>query len=159
MFEPGEVGHRRRQMHRSRRTDRPQWIVRHQVDIVRLGQASDLHRLSQAADIAHVKAGKLRDASFEIGLELPLAGELLANSERHVRHRAQGLVGLGAFTADRLLQKVQRARRHLLAKRRGLGHRQPVVVIDAQHRIGPQLLPQLGQPRSRNADGFTRLEE
>ena len=66
-LEPTEIGHRRRQMDRGRRADGPQGIVRHQVDIVRLGPAGDLFRLCQAAQVADVDAGIVGDAPFDVG--------------------------------------------------------------------------------------------
>jgi hypothetical protein len=69
--------------------DRPERVVRHHVDVVRLAPAGDLHRLGQAAHVADVDPVELMDAAFDVGQELPLGGELLADGEGHVGHPAQ----------------------------------------------------------------------
>ena len=132
--------------------------MRHQVDVVGLAHRGDLHRLGEAADVAHVDPRELGDAPLDVRQELPLAGELLADRERHVGHAAQRLVRLGRLVADRLLEEVERALRHALAERSGLGDREPVVVVDAERRPGPDRLAQPGQPLGGRADRLARLE-
>ena len=56
-------------------------IVRHQVHIVRLAPASDLHRLGEPADIANIEPVELMDAALDVGQELPLAGKFLADGK------------------------------------------------------------------------------
>ena len=51
-FEPAEIGRGRGHVDRGDGTDRAERVVRHHVDIVRLGPADDLHRLSKATHIA-----------------------------------------------------------------------------------------------------------
>ena len=60
--------------------------------------------------------------------------------------RAQRLVGLRRLVADRLLEEVERARGHLLAEAGGLGDRQAMVVVDAEHDVVAQRLARLRAP-------------
>ena len=137
-------------MHGRGGADRPERIVRHHVDIVRLAPAGDLHRLGEAADIADVDAVELVDAALDVGQELPLGGELLADGEGDVGHRAQRLVGLRRLVADRLLEEVERAAADLLAEARGLGDRQAMVVVDAEDDVVAERLARLDAPFSRS---------
>ena len=60
--------------------------------------------------------------------------------------RAQRLVGFGRLVADRLLEEVERAGRHLLAEARRLGDREAVVVVDAEHDRVAERLARLHAP-------------
>jgi hypothetical protein len=60
--------------------------------------------------------------------------------ERHVHHRAQGLIRLRRLVADRLFEKVECTGGHALAERRRLGDTQSVVIVDAEHGIRAQFL-------------------
>jgi hypothetical protein len=86
-LEPREVGYRCRQLDGGGSADAAQWIVRHEVDIVCLRPAGRLHGLRQLANISHVDAGKVGDATLNVGQELPL-GELFTDGKGHVGHPA-----------------------------------------------------------------------
>src|SRR5690606_36963739 len=62
-LEPGEVGNRRREMHGGGGADRPERIVRHEVDVMRLAPAGHLHGLGETADVADVDAVELVDVA------------------------------------------------------------------------------------------------
>src|SRR6185437_15923798 len=156
-LEPAEIGNGGGKVHGRRGADRPERIMRHHVDIMRLAPAGDLHRLGEAADIADVDAIELVDAAFDVGQELPLAGKFLADRERHVDHGPERFVGFGRFVTDRLLEEIERAGRHFLAEARRLRHREPVVIINAEHDLVAEFLAGLGAPAGRLANAFARL--
>lgn len=102
---------------------RTKGIVRHQVHIVRLAPASDLHRFGEPADIADIEPVELMDAALDVGQELPLAGKFLADGEWDVGHRTQGFVGLRRLVPYRLLEEIKHAAAELVAEACRLGHR------------------------------------
>ena len=126
----------------------PERVVRHQVDVVRLAPAGDLHRLGEAADVADVDARELRRARARCTAGTATCSGTPRRSRTGTSTmRAERLVGLRRLVADRLLEEVERARRHPLAERRRLGDRQPVVVVDRRAMTsGPT---RLAQPRSQ----------
>ena len=83
--------------------------------------------------------------------------KLLADGEGHVGQLAQRLIGFRRLVADRLLEEIERARRHLLAEARGLRDRQAVVVVDAEHDGLAELLARLDAPLRRLGDALARL--
>src|SRR5690606_35200035 len=86
-FEPGKVWDGSGEMDGRRGTNRTQWVVGHEVDIVGLAPPGDLHRFSKAADIADVEPIELVDAAFDVRHELPLARKFLTNGEGDIGHR------------------------------------------------------------------------
>ena len=126
---------------------------------MRLAPAGDFHRLGEPADIANIDPVELVDAALDIGQELPLAGKFLADGKRDVGHRSQGLVGLRCLVAYRLLEEIEHAAAELVAEARRLGHRQPMMIIDAEDDIVAQRFARLVEhPRGRT-DRFARLED
>ena len=158
-FQPREVGDGCAKVNRRRCTDRPQRVVRHQVNVVRFCPASYFHRLREAAHVADVDPSEVGQALLDIGQELPLAGELLADREGHRCHLSEGGVSFRALVSDGLLEEVQRRWRHHLAKRRSFGDAQAMVVVDAENHLSADLLPELGQPLGCHGDGLSRLEQ
>jgi hypothetical protein len=86
-------------MHRGRRADGTNRIVRHQIDIVRFAPAGHVHRLGGPTNIANVEQGKRVDAALDgdIALRLvPGGGEsgstvALLAAEQLVHQRSQDL--------------------------------------------------------------------
>src|SRR5205807_9301600 len=132
-------------------------VVGHEVDVMRLGHAGDLHRFGQPADVAHIDAGEVGNAALDKGQELPLAAELLADGEGDGGQLAQRVVRLGGLIADRLFEEVEGAGGHALAEGGSFGDGEAVVVVDAQHRLGADYLADLGQPIGGDGDRFAGL--
>src|SRR5207249_777788 len=101
-----EVGGRHAQVEAGGSGDRPQGVVRGDVDVVRLAPARDLPRLRQAADDAQVDPRVVDQLRLDQLAELPLGGELLAGGNRRVDVAPQ-LVERGRVLApDRVLDEV-----------------------------------------------------
>lgn len=126
---------------------------------MRLAPARDLHRLGEPADIADIEPVELMNAALDIGQELPLAGKFLADGKGDVGHPAQGLVGLRRLVAYRLLEEIEHAAAEFVAEARGLRHRQPMMIVDAEHHVLAQRLARLVQHARRGAYRLARLED
>ena len=109
--------------------------------------------------VPYYDRSELVDAALDVGQELPLGGELLADGERHIGQRPQRGIRVRRLGADRLLEEIERAPRHPLAERGGLRHIQAMVIVNAQHGRRSQCLAQLDQRCGGHRDGFARLEQ
>src|SRR5215217_8142438 len=77
-FEPGKVRYGGREMEGRRRTDWPERVMRHHVNVVSFAPGSDLHRFRQSADVADIKAIVLVNVAFDVRLKLPFRGKFLS---------------------------------------------------------------------------------
>ncbi len=134
------------------RAHRSKGIVRHQIDIVRLAPASDLHRLREPADIADIEPVELMDVALDIGQELPFAGKFLADGERDLGHPAQSFISFRGFVSDRLLKEIKHAAAELVAKACRLCHRKPMMIVYAEDDLVAQRFPRLVQHARSRAD-------
>ena len=75
------VGGCERQMRAGRRRDRAERIVGNDLNVMRLGPAGDLERLSESADQTEVDAGVVDQFLFDCGGESPLGEPLLAGGQ------------------------------------------------------------------------------
>src|SRR6266545_1520808 len=71
-LEPGEVGDGGGEVDAGGGADGAERVVGHEVDVVGLTPAGDLHGFGEAADVADVKAGEVGEAALYIRKELPL---------------------------------------------------------------------------------------
>ncbi len=104
-------------MNRRRRTNGAKRIVRHEVNVMRLGPSRDLHGFGQAAYVAHVNADEIGEPALDIGYKSPFAGEFLADGKGNMYHLAQGCVCLRRLVTNGLFDEVKRTGWHALAKR------------------------------------------
>src|SRR5207237_483696 len=105
-LQDAEVRDGKRKVEAGRSGNRPQRVVRRQVDVVRLAPAGDLLRLGDAARNAEVHAGVVDQLRLDQLAELPLRRELLAGSQGRVHVAAKLVEAAGVLGAERVLQKV-----------------------------------------------------
>ena len=126
---------------------------------MRLRPPRDLHRFRQAAHVRDIDPHEVGEAPFDEWQERPLAGQLLADGQRHIDEAPQLLVRGGVLGSDRLLDEVERSGRHPGAERRGLGNTQSMVPVDAQHRRRPKGIAQPHGPFRGECECRTWLED
>ena len=75
--------------------DRPQGVVWHEVDVVRLCPSRHLQRFGKAAHIADVHSREVTQALLDVRKELPFTGELFPQCEGLRGKRTQRFVCFG----------------------------------------------------------------
>ncbi len=111
----------------------PKRVVRHHVDIMRLGPAGDFHRFGQAADVADVDAVELVNVALDIGQELPFRGEFLADRKGNVGHACAAPRRPRGFRRGSVLRGSRACRGGIFwQKAGGFGDGQAVVIVDAE---------------------------
>ncbi len=158
-FEPGEVGHRRRELHACREADRAEGIVRHHVDVVSLAQPP-------ATFIASVRPPTLQTSTRAYWVraardereEQPFRGEFLAHREGDPSHAAQRRVGFRILGADRLFQEIQRAVGETLAEGADLADAETMVQFHTEADARTERAAHFDQPGRHLHHPVPRLE-